>query len=209
MIRISGYELISILSTKLNFNSYYSVFRFSFPPHHLTHTPFHVLIQAKNPKGIGDVKMSNSNKDQNKDENARVLFQTYIDDIRFSKRQQWYVMYLTLLAIAGILSLSLKVLCDHTVLGCLLTLLGLVIPVLGLYMIRQYNYDIERYRNRKNILKEELEGMLRDKVQKRLKELKQKEEKDIDWVFRLVIFLALLLTLAFYISIWFSCPDCP
>jgi len=153
--------------------------------------------------------MSNS-KDR---ETLRLLYGVSINDIRFSKRQQWYVMYLTVIAIAGILSLSLKLLCDHTILGILLFLSGIIIPFLGWLTIEDYGKFIEeKYRPRTKKIQEELVKELSEKVQgcfERKPEEDKNEDKKIVWAFRVVIILVLAIAITLHLSLWSSCPDCP
>jgi hypothetical protein len=76
-----------------------------------------------------------------------LLFETCVDDIKFVKNQQWKAVYLTLLALGGILTLSLN---DH--LARHLYLLGFVNVVVALagcvYVIDQHYY-LAKYRCRK------------------------------------------------------------
>jgi len=113
--------------------------------------------------------MANSNKD----EELRLLYQVSIDDIRFSKQQQWNTIYLTLIAIGAILALFLglesnpvlkKVLCQRFLPDFLpwkninISLRGflayscIIIAGLGIFYICQYQKDLAAYRFNKRLL---------------------------------------------------------
>lgn len=109
--------------------------------------------------------MANSNED----EEFRLLFQVFIDDIRYSKEQQWKIIYLTLVAIGAILALSLglnskQILSEQFLpdflFGNYITislrafLAGICgfISFLGIMYIWIYHGDIDRYRCKKELL---------------------------------------------------------
>jgi len=111
--------------------------------------------------------MSNSNED----ENMRLLYQVYIDDIRFSKQQQWNTLYLTLLAISGIIALSIYLpyklgLTETTELQHIkrfLTLICLLVSSLGILFLTNYYFDIKRYRNKLKVLSGKLKVPIKEK----------------------------------------------
>ena len=92
--------------------------------------------------------MANSNKG----EELRLLYQDIIDNIRYSKQQQWNTVYLTLVAIGAILALVLGLYSKPFLYECLLLWLSIIcyiIAGLGIYFIVNYQIDIAKYRYQK------------------------------------------------------------
>jgi hypothetical protein len=90
-------------------------------------------------------------------EEYRMYFQILIDDIRFSKKQQWKTIYLTLVAIGAILGIFLAVeskanfLCQHLPIVYItpksfLTIICIIVAGVGIMYIGRYCWDIQRYR---------------------------------------------------------------
>ena len=103
--------------------------------------------------------MANS-KDE---EEYRMYFQVLIDDIRFSKKQQWNTIYQTLVAIGAILGVFLAVeskanfLCQSLPIvkitpRCFLTIICVLIAALGIIYIGRFCVDIQRYRYKSRLI---------------------------------------------------------
>lgn len=97
--------------------------------------------------------MANSKEE----EEYRMFFQILIDDIRFSKKQQWNTIYLTLVAIGAIwgvcLAIESKGYCLAQPLPIVyvnpkwfLTLICIIVAGIGIMYIGRYCWDIQRYR---------------------------------------------------------------
>jgi hypothetical protein len=90
-----------------------------------------------------------------KNDEIRVLFETYIADIRYTKQQQWNTIYLTLIALAAIASLVIA----FPRLPCLfrisLTAACPFIGALGICYIWNYHKDLSRYRTIKDYILDE------------------------------------------------------
>jgi hypothetical protein len=97
-------------------------------------------------------------------ENIKLLFQTYVDDIRYSKQQQWNIIYLTLIAISGIIALALsfddsnstQLLSNYFFRYSLMVFCGFI-SLLGIFYIGIYQWSMAQYRYLKDIFKEALE----------------------------------------------------
>ena len=83
-------------------------------------------------------------------EEIRALYQIYIDEIRYTKQQQWNTVYLTLFAIAGILALSLGLQILSQSLTIFLIAICIVIAVFGIFLIGHYQWSLARYRYKKD-----------------------------------------------------------
>jgi hypothetical protein len=105
------------------------------------------------------LEMANSKEE----EECRMYFQILMDDIRYSKQQQWNTIYLTLIAIGAILGVFLTVeskgYCFAQPLPILKIslrsfLIGICIFILGLGIayIWRYYVDIERYRYKSRLI---------------------------------------------------------
>ena len=90
-------------------------------------------------------------QDSKEYQELRLRFQTYIDDIRYSKQQQWNILYLTLLAVAGVISLKLT----QASSPWLLTVFILVISGLGIYFVGAFHWSMTCYRSKKDAIKEQ------------------------------------------------------
>jgi hypothetical protein len=78
----------------------------------------------------------------------RLLFETCIADIKFVKNQQWKTVYLTLLALGGILALSLK----RAEMGRHLNLLAfvnIIVALVGCVYIIEQHYSLAKFRGHK------------------------------------------------------------
>lgn len=91
------------------------------------------------------------------DEDLRLFYQIVIDDIRYSKQQQWHSIYLTLLAIVATVSLFLRIQPNPSfsqTLRGLLIVVCIGVSLLGIIFIGIYHSSIAKYRCKKeNILK--------------------------------------------------------
>jgi uncharacterized membrane protein len=94
-----------------------------------------------------------------KAEELRMLFQVSIEDIRYTKRQQWNTIYLTLLAVGSVIALFLNLKSSDLLSQCslvasflvwLLKSLVIIVPLLGIYFMRTYFLDLLKYRCKKD-----------------------------------------------------------
>jgi hypothetical protein len=92
-----------------------------------------------------------------KNEDLRLFYQIVIDDIRYSKQQQWNTIYLTLLAIAATISLFLGIETKpgfSQSLKWFLIIVCIFIALMGIIFIGIYQGSMAKYRCKKaNILK--------------------------------------------------------
>ncbi|MEJ2193021.1 MAG: hypothetical protein P8Y39_11905 [Nitrospirota bacterium] len=79
-----------------------------------------------------------------KNDEVRLLFETHIADIRYTKQQQWKTIYLTLIALAAIVSLSAFDL--PYILRIYLTAVSPFVGALGICYIYNYHKDLSKYR---------------------------------------------------------------
>lgn len=114
--------------------------------------------------------------------NLRLLLENKFNDIRYSKQQQWHLLYLTLVAIAGVTSLAFNIAPSSYCFGIFLLIGDVLIAIMGCGFIIYYAYWLNIYRNEK-----------RDFLQKLLNHSEHKRVSDI------VIF-----TISFCIIIVFS-----
>ena len=121
--------------------------------------------------------MANSKEE----EEYRMYFQVLIDDIRYSKKQQWNTIYLTLIAIGAILGVFFAVVSKENFLfQCLpivkitprwfLTVICIFIAGLGIMYIGRYYRDIGRYRYKTRCI-------LREKFCEYTKNIADEDEK--------------------------------
>jgi hypothetical protein len=96
-----------------------------------------------------ETKMSNGNLSED------LAYKTLIDDIRYTKQQQWNTIYLTLIALAGIITLwfASEQTLYQNFLKWFLIITSFVITLLGIFYIRRYHHDLTKYRYRKNEIK--------------------------------------------------------
>lgn len=88
-------------------------------------------------------------------DDVRLKFSTYIDDIRYQKGQQWKIIYLTLLALGGIISLAIAmkdILSDSSNFTYLLYVITFFITLLGLFYIVHYHKAMIRSRKGKDAI---------------------------------------------------------
>lgn len=93
--------------------------------------------------------MANNEEDKITTKEKEILYNDMINAIRYSKRQQWNSIYLTMLSLAGIISLHLSV---GKEIPCkcfdyLLLIICVIVGVLGIIFISRYYCDIKRYRS--------------------------------------------------------------
>jgi hypothetical protein len=82
--------------------------------------------------------------------NLRLLLDNKFNDIRYTKRQQWYLLYLTLVAIAGITSLALSIKPALCFFGVFLIAFDAMIGIMGCGFILYYAYWLNIYRSQKS-----------------------------------------------------------
>ena len=87
-----------------------------------------------------------------------LLLENTFNDIRYAKRQQWYLLYLTIIAIAGITSLAFAIevpdFCHAF--KRILILCDILISLMGSFFIVRYAFSLEQYRKEKKKRKKEL-----------------------------------------------------
>lgn len=85
----------------------------------------------------------------------RLLLENNLNDIRYTKRQQWHLLYLTIIAISGITSLAFSIKlppCHWFKIYLLLECIG--IGIAGCFFIIRYAIDLENYRKyKRNLMK--------------------------------------------------------
>jgi hypothetical protein len=81
---------------------------------------------------------------------ARLELENNFNDIRYTKQQQWHLIYLTLIAIAGITSLALTI--DKPSLSLLLIIFEIFIGIIGGGFIIFYASSLKKYRDKKDDL---------------------------------------------------------
>jgi len=136
--------------------------------------------------------MSNSKED----EELRLLYQTRIDDIRYSKQQQWNTVYLALIAIGGILALLLGLPLQQVLsqkLTIFLTAICIIVCLAGIGFIGVYQYSIARYR----FVIEQITQTFTSKT----KEVYGKEPKSCELLKRFFAKDLLLFLLVFWVTI--------
>ena len=94
-----------------------------------------------------------------------LLLENTFNDIRYTKQQQWYLLYLTIIAIAGITSLAFTIKLSHPChcFKCFLILCDILISLIGGSFIVRYAFSLEKYRKEKKKLVKELGSSLDDK----------------------------------------------
>jgi membrane protein implicated in regulation of membrane protease activity len=97
---------------------------------------------------------------------TQLLFQTYIEDLRYCKKQQWYVLYLVVIANAAIISLRFAATHENiTVVGiCLQQLLAcvsLIIFVIGSIFVFMFWEGILKFRSLKTRISDTFEELPR------------------------------------------------
>ncbi|MDY6827583.1 MAG: hypothetical protein SVV67_10545 [Bacillota bacterium] len=92
----------------------------------------------------------NNNKNQKSlDDNKNIRLNILIDDIRFSKQQMLNTVYLTILAIAAILSLSSKI-CSAKWVFWVFWVFALLATCIGIKLVVLHNKSARYYRDEKN-----------------------------------------------------------
>lgn len=82
--------------------------------------------------------------------NLRLLLENKLNDIRYTKQQQWHLIYLTLIAIAGITSLAFSVELPTCHRFRIFLLIGdVLVGILGCVFIIYYAYSLKIYRDEK------------------------------------------------------------
>ncbi len=80
----------------------------------------------------------------------RLLLENKFNDIRYTKQQQWHLLYLTLIAIAGITSLALSVELPPCHRFIIFLLIGdILVGIIGCGFIIYYAYYLDIYREEK------------------------------------------------------------
>jgi hypothetical protein len=82
--------------------------------------------------------------------NLRLLLENKFNDIRYTKQQQWHLLYLTLIAIAGITSLAISIKPALCFFGVFLVAFDAMIGIMGCGFIIYYAYWLNIYRNQKS-----------------------------------------------------------
>ncbi len=80
----------------------------------------------------------------------RLLLENTFNDIRYTKQQQWHVLYLTLSAIIVITTLALNI--EPAPSACFaiwLLFVDIAIGIMGICFLYRYKKDLEKYRNEK------------------------------------------------------------
>ena len=89
-------------------------------------------------------------------ENLRLLLNNKLNDIRYTKQQQWHLLYLTLIAIGGITSLAIGIKPVLCYFGLFLIGFDIIVGVLGGGFIIYYAHWLHNYRNEKSYYLEQL-----------------------------------------------------
>jgi hypothetical protein len=84
-----------------------------------------------------------------KEATLRLLLENKFNDIRYTKQQQWHLLYLTLIAIAGITSLAFKVRPLQSCFRIFLLLGDVGIAIMGCVFIICYACRLDSYRKEK------------------------------------------------------------
>lgn len=88
--------------------------------------------------------------------NLKLLLNNKLNDIRYTKQQQWHLLYLTLIAIGGITSLALSTKPLLCYFGFFLIAFVIIIGVLGSFFIIYYAVWLSTYRDEKNYYQQQL-----------------------------------------------------
>jgi hypothetical protein len=80
----------------------------------------------------------------NDKETTRLLLENKLHDIRYTKQQQWHILYLTIIAIAGITALALKI--ESRCLSIFLIVADCLIALIGLFFTIYYAWWLGIYR---------------------------------------------------------------
>jgi hypothetical protein len=134
-----------------------------------------------------------------KDEELRLLYKISIDDIRYSKQQQWNTIYLTLLAIAATISLFLVLkngLFISDSLKIFLISICIFIALVGIIFIAIYQSSMAKYRCKKN----KLERNFSDEIKKLDYDCHFLKYYKKDFIFVLLFWLLIILSLI--LAIW-------
>jgi hypothetical protein len=85
----------------------------------------------------------------NENEELRLLFQINIEELRYCKMQQWHTLYVTLLAIGGLISLVLALKSPTFGLKEFLIIICWSVSVIGIVFVFVYYYSIKDFRSTK------------------------------------------------------------
>lgn len=99
--------------------------------------------------------------DDKKNEEMRLLYQIYAEDLRHTKKQQWQVIYYGLLVQAAIVSFYNMIWPDSNIKVALSIISGFA-GLLSVLFIVKYNCDLEKYREKKVKVRETFEKDVRD-----------------------------------------------
>ena len=130
--------------------------------------------------------------------NDSIRLEETFSDIRYSKQQQWNVLYLTISAIAGIITLILNISiskCLYKYIFDTVIILAIIsVCISGIAFIDQYRKDIKNYRKTKNtLLKNNKENDNNDEIDYWIPELFQ---------FIIIIAAAVGLSVIFLTQYW-------
>jgi hypothetical protein len=128
-----------------------------------------------------------SNSKEN--EELRLLFKTHIEDIRNCKKQQWYMLYLILIGIGGLISVAIQL--DDGCVGLKWTLIvcSWVVVIIGSRFIYRYHTDIERYREIKVKIADTFEEnarLISDISEKEASDMNKRDFKNVTLLFILI-----------------------
>lgn len=99
------------------------------------------------------------------EEDQRLFYNIKVDDIRYTKEQQWKTVYFTVIANAAIISLALYLglhdKCESQFnQAILLTIISCFISFVGIIFLWNYQFRLEEYRFRKEVLEKKLKSRL-------------------------------------------------
>ncbi|HUU49670.1 MAG TPA: hypothetical protein VMW81_01770 [Nitrospinota bacterium] len=141
------------------------------------------------------------------EEDQRLFYNIKVDDIRYTKEQQWKTVYFTVIANAAIISLALYLglhdKCESQFSqAILLTLISCFISCIGIIFLWNYQFRLEEYRARKENLEDELKNRLNVDLKNKIKPYERKikcgplrclSRNYFSIVFTLVIILSFLI----------------
>jgi hypothetical protein len=88
-----------------------------------------------------------SNCEEKKNQEMRLLFKLHIEDLRYCKKQQWHMLYLTLIGIGALISVG-RLLGDAC-LKCALIVCSWFIVLIGSVFLFVYYASIKDFRDKK------------------------------------------------------------
>jgi len=139
----------------------------------------------------------------NEGELLRLFYQVFIDDIRYSKKQQWNTIYLTLVALGAILALFLALPSKQILPQWVLQLFVALIAGLGVGYIGRFHKSMTEYRKEKKQLLDRFSS-----ESKKAKEIAKKEPEGFfgkDFWFFVVPFWMLIAVAAVLVAYLIIC----